>query len=259
MKHRFISHSFAPDFVLKEALDLFEALPSKINPKVSFFASRGHQSGIFIHGFGALTFWNISPENMQKEIEKLAGLFPLSRSAKIESDDFFVLEDQGQKAKADFNQMVIDELTMERAELVAMTLAQSVVMSYFEESVSEIFENVNAMIRRESTRPARLRVSLRPFYQLISSAILKRNAVAGVLHLLDRPELLWTDLTVDAIYNDIRASFDLNERLQALEYKLNAMQSSMDFMLDVARDHRIFVLEVAIVVLIAFEVVWNVF
>ncbi len=45
--------------------------------------------------------------------------------------------------------------------------------------------------------------------------MLQRIVVAGVLHLLDRPDILWADPVFDAIYNEFRASFDLEERFHS--------------------------------------------
>ena len=58
---------------------------------------------------------------------------------------------------------------------------------------------------------------------------------------------------MDRIYDDLRAEFDLGDRFTALELKLRSVQESLELLLDVARDRRLVLLEVAIVVLIVFE------
>jgi required for meiotic nuclear division protein 1 len=78
--------------------------------------------------------------------------------------------------------------------------------------------------------------------------------VLSILHLLDRPDALWDDPGADSIYEQLRAEFDLIDRYQALELKLRAVQEALELVLDVARDRRMWLLEMAIFLLIAFEV-----
>ena len=60
---------------------------------------------------------------------------------------------------------------------------------------------------------------------------------------------------MDAIYDDLKDEFDLSDRFHALEHKLKSVQESLELLLDVARDRRLVLLEAAIVVLIAVEIV----
>ncbi len=64
---------------------------------------------------------------------------------------------------------------------------------------------------------------------------------------------------MDRIYDDLRAEFDLGDRYAALERKLQSIQEALVLVLDVARDRRMLVLEVAIVVMIALEIVMGFF
>ena len=49
---------------------------------------------------------------------------------------------------------------------------------------------------------------------------------------------------MDRIYNDLRAEFDLADRYAAMESKLCSIQEALELVLDVARDHRLLLLEV---------------
>ena len=60
---------------------------------------------------------------------------------------------------------------------------------------------------------------------------------------------------MDENYNDLRSLFDLPERFQALEYKLQLIQQTLELLVDTSRDRRLFWLELIIVILIAVEIV----
>jgi uncharacterized Rmd1/YagE family protein len=94
----------------------------------------------------------------------------------------------------------------------------------------------------------------RPLHRFIGQAIANRNEVLSVLHLLDKPEAVWEDPGMDRIYRDLREEFDLGDRYGALESKLRGVQEALELILDVARDRRLVLLEVAIVLLIVFEI-----
>jgi uncharacterized Rmd1/YagE family protein len=59
---------------------------------------------------------------------------------------------------------------------------------------------------------------------------------------------------MDRIYDDLRSEFDLIDRYGALEQKLRGVQEALQLVLDVARDRRMWLLEMSIAMLIVVEV-----
>ena len=74
----------------------------------------------------------------------------------------------------------------------------------FDQLFSRTGSLVEQLERRDSV-PFRTR----PLNRFIGEAILARNEVLSVLHLLDKPDATWEDAVMDRIYNDLRAEFDL--------------------------------------------------
>ncbi|HEX4210726.1 MAG TPA: RMD1 family protein, partial [Candidatus Binataceae bacterium] len=130
-------------------------------------------------------------------------------------------------------------------------------MEYYENVVEALFSRISTSVdvmERRGTVPFRTR----PFHRIIGEAITARSEVLSVLHLLDRPDEVWEDAAMDRIYNDLRAEFDLADRYTALELKLSSVQDSLELLVEVARDRRLFVLEVAVVFLILLELIFTV-
>jgi required for meiotic nuclear division protein 1 len=98
-------------------------------------------------------------------------------------------------------------------------------------------------------------LSTRPLHRFIAEAITTRGEVLSILHLLDKPDEVWDDPAMDRIYADLRAEFDLEDRYGALESKLRAVREGLELVLDVARERRLVLLELAVVLLIVFELV----
>jgi uncharacterized Rmd1/YagE family protein len=60
---------------------------------------------------------------------------------------------------------------------------------------------------------------------------------------------------MDRIYAELRAEFDLADRYASLELKLRSVQEALELILDVARERRLILLESAVILLIALELV----
>ena len=64
---------------------------------------------------------------------------------------------------------------------------------------------------------------------------------------------------MDRIYDELRAEFDLVDRYTTMEQKLHGVREALELVLDVARDRRMWFLEVTIVLLILFEILIELF
>jgi required for meiotic nuclear division protein 1 len=125
---------------------------------------------------------------------------------------------------------------------VALTVAQSAAMEYYERIVEQLFQRTGNLVSRLETRGT-VPLRTRPLHRFIGEAIANRSEVLSVLHLLDKPDAVWDDPAMDRIYADLRGEFDLADRYSALESKLRSVQEALELVLDVARDRRLVLLE----------------
>jgi uncharacterized Rmd1/YagE family protein len=230
--------------------------PTKTVPKDAFFQKHpDRMGGVFAYRFGALTFWNMDHEEIKAYLARVEAIASGTFHNPIESDDYQVEENKLEKPHAEFNKLVIDHITEKRAEVIALTLGQSVTMSYYEGIIASIAQSVSGLLDQMKKSGGRVKPAPRKFHSIIADAVKARNDVIGALHLLDKPDIIWDDRTMDLLYSDLRSSFDLEERFRALEYKLGAIQDTMELLIDMARDNRLFLLEASIVALIMLEII----
>jgi hypothetical protein len=174
-------------------------------------------------------------------------------TAQVVREDYSVLEDPSFATGIQDGTLHVDRFTPGRAAIVALTMAQSAAMEYYERIVEALFERTNVLVERlekKGTVPYRTR----PLHRFIGEAITTRSEVLSILHLLDKPDATWDDPAMDHIYNDLRAEFDLVDRYGALELKLRSIQEALELVLDVARDRRLVTLEIVVAVLILIEI-----
>ena len=136
--------------------------------------------------------------------------------------------------------------------MVALIVAQSAAMEYYERIVAGLFARVTALVDPLEKRGS-VPLRTRQLHRFIGQAIGTRGEVISVLSLLDKPDATWDDPALDRIYDDLRAEFDLSDRYGTLTQKLAGVQDALELVLDVARDRRMWMLEAIIVVLIVIE------
>ena len=126
-------------------------------------------------------------------------------------------------------------------------------MEYYERIVADLFSRTTALVE-PLERYGTVSLRTRGLHRFIGQAIATRSEVIVVLTFLDKPDATWDDPALDRIYGDLRAEFDLLDRYGTLTQKLQGVQEALELVLDVARDRRMWLLELAIFLLIAFEV-----
>jgi len=250
--HHFEAVAFAENFPLK---DLAAALPGgRLRPHEVRYALEGHGE-VFLYAFGAAVFHDAAAEQRDRLLDRIRAALP--RLRRVVAESFTVREEPGARTGFADGVLNIGELSPARAATVAVVVAQSAAMEYYERLVDDLFARTDALVDKLEksgtvrARPTRL-------HRFIGEAITSRNEVLSVLHLLDKPDEVWEDPELDRIYDDLRAEFDLTDRYQSLEAKLRGIQESLELVLDVARDRRMWLLELSIALLILVELVLSI-
>ena len=212
---------------------------------------------VFIYPFGAVVFRDLPADLRERELQRLHRARPGLTAATV-SEEMTVREDPGRTPDVADGVLTMDVLNADRASVVALTVAQSAAMEYYERIVEEMFARTDRLVQRLETRGT-VPMRTRPMHRFIGAAISTRNEVLTILHLLDKPDEAWDDAGMNRIYDELRAEFDLVDRYQAMELKLRSVQEALELVLDVARDRRLVLLEVAIVLLIVVELALSIF
>ncbi len=247
------THQFAA-VAFEENLSLRELLPSYPGARATVRELQVPCAGgqLFLYPFGAIVFHDLSAEAREAELARLRKVRP-GLTTKVVRESFTVREEPGARVEITDGTLVVDALSPGRAAVVALIVAQSAAMEYYERIVESLFARTTALVEpleKRGTVPMRTR----RLHQFIGEAIGTRSEVLTVLTLLDKPDATWDDPALDRIYDDLRAEFDLSDRYAALEQKLRGVQEALELVLDVARDRRMWLLELSIGVLIVFEV-----
>ena len=251
--HQFYAVAFEENFALRQIAPVFPE--AKISP-LEMFLPIEPDGGLYIFPFGAIVSHDVPVEHRERIFGRLTQVLP-KLTTRIIREDYSVVEDPDEKIGVSGGMLRVDRLTPERAEIVALTVAQSAAMEYYERLVDSLFERTARLVDRMASHGS-VPYRVTPLHRFIGEAISSRNEVLAVLHLLDKPDAAWEDPAMDLIYDDLRAEFDLADRYAALISKLQTIQDSLVLVLDVARDRRLVLLEVIVVLLILLEVILSI-
>jgi len=142
----------------------------------------------------------------------------------------------------------------ERVLLAGIVLARSVMLSRDEGLVGGAFERISPLVS-ELSEDGRTRLPIRQAMRLVGTALAARHRIMGTASANDRPDLLWDHPELDRLYARLEDEYELDERAEVLERKFTALGDVTEVLLDIVRDKRAFRLELAIIALIAFEIV----
>jgi len=252
--HTFHAVAFVENLSLKE---LAPAYPeAKRTPhELTFVTPSG--GTVFVYPFGAVVFFDVPAAAREAELTRLHRARPGLTPATVK-EEFTVRDDAAGPPGVHSGVLTLDRMTFERASVVALTVAQSAAMEYYDRIVDQMFAETDQLVDRLE-KAGTVPLSTRPLHRFIGAAIGTRSEVLSTLHLLDRPDALWDDPGADAIYEQLRAEFDLVDRYTALELKLRAVQEALELLTDVARDRRLLLLEASVVFLILLEIILSFF
>lgn len=251
-RHTFHAVAFVENFSLKD-LAKFYPEGRRTPHRIVYPAPAG--GTVYLYPSGAVVFCNVGQAGREGELLRLKHALP-KLSTQVVSEELTVNQRPGARPDMDAGVLVIDELTEERAEVVALTIAQSAAMEYYESIVEQMFTDTDKMVGRLE-KTGTMPVVTRKLHKFIGAAIGTRSEVFSVLHLFDKPDAAWEDHDAEKIYQELRLEFDLVDRHQALELKLRSVQEALELVIDIARDRRLVLLEASIVALIVLDIAIN--
>lgn len=163
----------------------------------------------------------------------------------------------------EFTKPIIDENTIKydkfdkaTASIISLALSQSVGL--------EIRERTLEMKMKESkelySEIEQLRIKDRARLMKFASSIAKeRFDILNQLYLLDKPDILWDDVQLESLYNQLSLQLELKSRFDVIEYKIAYLKESVEFAKDMINQKSSEFLEWIIIWLIVIEIVFSVY
>jgi required for meiotic nuclear division protein 1 len=209
---------------------------------------------IVIHDFGAVVFFDCSSEEREAFMAKLLASLPPEPHPPL-LEDYLVEVEDGAEPSVSFDRALIPSLDSVVVELMSLVLAQSVVMDYYEEDVRAAYGRVDGFANDLAERGG-IRLSERSVNRFVGNVLSVRNQIAMTLSLLDAPLITWEREVYDRLYRGLRNAFEIEDRYRTIEHKIQLIQQNLEIVVNLVQYRRGKILEMTIIALIAFEIVF---
>ncbi len=252
---RYVLQAFNLTNTLKlKAIDpLFEERP-KAESATQLIYQEGTESYWFVYRFGSVVFFNMPPERRTAIVDRIKRFIGRELDT-VTSEEFAVEVDGAGKNEVGFSRAMLDALALEKINILALILAQSTALEYFEFKVDDMLQLVREI--GDSFAGGRRRArSSRRIKRAIAQCIAAKQDLVGSLYLLDKPDATWEDPVLDQLHTDAADMFELKDRYRTIDYKLRMIQENLQLIAELLQHRQANFLEWVIIWLIAVEVVF---
>jgi uncharacterized Rmd1/YagE family protein len=248
------AYSYASRFVLREVTACFPEGATVRVDKTQLRVTFSADSVVFAYDFGALVFVNVAGGVRDPILAAFFKLLPREPHPPLR-EHFLVEVRPGSRIEiATFDRVVVPEIGASTLEVIATVLAQSASIDYYDEDAQAILDKLRTMAT-EVAQKGRPLDRQRDLVRFAGSAMAFQAEIVGAILLLDKPDLTWEDELADRLHDKLRYHFEIPERYKALETKLAIIRDTLQALLEMGSERRMFFVEVAVLLLIVIEVV----
>jgi len=217
----------------------------------------GTSSGVaFVFRYGAVVLFGASEQVEREFVARLDGriIDPVAtRTPEFETATLAVRPGDDEQVDP-HGGIVLREMTSERLLLVATVLARSVVLGRDEVRIAEVFDRLEPLITGLQSRGHAV-PPIKQVMRQIGGVLAARHRMTGRAQIAEKPEVLWEHPELDRLYARLEAEFELTERARTIERKLDVIGETASTLLDLVQERRSVRLELAVIALIAFEII----
>lgn len=143
---------------------------------------------------------------------------------------------------------------IEHLQMIADIFAKSVVLSYYEQRMADIFDRIEPVAAQLQQGGPKDRQA-RDLLKHIGDTLSIQRKMVGQVEIDDKPDILWDNPDLERLYQRLENEYDLRERHQALRDKLDMVYRTAETMLGLLQNNRSLRVEWYIVILIVFEII----
>lgn len=207
---------------------------------------------VVITDFGGLVFWPFEEGVARMVAERIKGTLQ-DQSLVEEVEDRLLVEDEKEQQQVLFNEVRLSgSTTPDQVRIIANLLAQSVALEYQELEVAGAVDRFLPYLR-DLHEHGRVRISSRKILRIIGFMGRTRYEVLANLTLFDKPDATWESEKLEQLYKALFDMFDLPERQEAIDRKLQFLADNTSNLFDLLSTRKSHRLEWIVIALIAVE------
>jgi uncharacterized Rmd1/YagE family protein len=237
---------------LKDVTDRFAlSSPLTVTPLEASYKLSA-DSYVYIFNFGSIVFFNVA-EDIQKVLLDKARKSDDTQPARTTADEFTIEVVDEDKLEVSFNKITLKEISYEKVRLVAMILAESAALEYFELVVDDLLDRTKQFTNHLRNK-GRLIRNTSELIKFIGFCLSTKQDIISNLYVVDAPDEVWEDQSLAKLYEDFKRMFEIETRYRVLEYKIKLIQEGLEIIVDLSKSERDTFLDLIIIALIAIDI-----
>jgi len=242
---------------LRDLRDRFHRQPPAEFSNYEMIFKYSENSYLFVYNYGSVVFFNVPDDVQERELRIIQEFKTSPMEAQSATSDLFMLEvdaTQPGNSKVYFDRIVSSALSPPIIKITSMLLAESTALEYYEVLIENLLEKTNKYSKRLQDQ-GRMLESDEDLIKFIGMCLDVKQSIISNLYIVDSPDETWESPELDRLHQDLKSMLDIDIRYRALEYKVKIIQESLDVIIDLSKNKRETLLELIIILLIAFEIV----
>lgn len=210
---------------------------------------------LFRHG--VVVMFNLFEEQRRDFLDELKTMIS-EPHAQTEQEQVLVRVDPQGTEGADFESLLIKEVTLPHLQIIADILAKSTTMAYYESKVAQQFDRIEP-IAEQLQHGKRAGHHSRELLKHIGETLMMESRMVGRAEVVEKPDMLWEFPELDRFYSRLEDEYELSERYEALERKLGLITRTAETQLSLLQTRSSLRVEWYIVILIVIDIIISLF
>jgi required for meiotic nuclear division protein 1 len=216
-------------------------------------AFRSNEAVVVVYRFGALVFFNASLQDQERIVAQVLPRV-IEPAAPVETEVASVTFGAAEDGVSTTGKITLVDLSEHRLLVIADALAKSVALADDERYVAKVFERIEPLAQQLAATGG-TPLSTKGLHKVLGEALVAQSRMVGRVEVEEKPDLLWEQSQLQRLHAKLSDEYELEERARALSRKLKVIEESAATLADVTQSRHALRLEIAIVALIAFEIV----
>ena len=214
----------------------------------------------FVYNYGSVVFFNV-PDILQEKY--LAMIRETKQGAKIgDTNDVFLVETR-HDLDASTNQVFFDritagKITFTKIKIICMLVAESTALDYYDILIENLLEQASVYTKRLELE-GKFIDSKEDLLKFVGMCLSAKQDIISNLYIVDSPDETWDSPELDKVFHELKLMLEIDVRYRAVEYKSKIIQESIEVITDLVKTKREVMLEIIVILLIAFEIIFGIF
>lgn len=217
-----------------------------------FVMNAGHDGYAVLFKYGVVVVFGLDAVEEAAFVENLK-LFTINPLERIETESVDILIDTSEAEGVELEYIHLKSWDIEHLQTIADIFAKSVVLSYYEARMADIFDRIEP-VGDQLQHGGPNEKQARDLLKHIGDTLSIQRKMIGQVQIDDKPDLLWDRPDLERLYLRLEDEYELKERHAGLKEKLEMVYRTAETMLGMLQDKRTLRVEWYIVVLIVFEI-----